>query len=79
MKINKMILLLLILLICCGWQEIDLSKAWQKGYVDGWCYEQEYCIEPIPPIAPIRRIKDTTYNMMYNRGFVTGLKAYKNE
>ncbi len=75
----KKIILVLFIVISCAWQTPDLSKAWQSGYIVGWCYHQEYCIEPIPPVAPIPRIQDTTYKMMYNRGFITGLKAYEKQ
>lgn len=54
----------------------DFNSVWKTGYVDGWCYNVEgHCIEPIPPIPPLPRIKDTTYTIIYNRGFLTGLKA----
>jgi hypothetical protein len=60
-----------------GVQE-NFNKVWKTGYVDGWCYNTTAnCIQPIPPIPPLPRIKDTTYTIIYNRGFIAGLKAKK--
>lgn len=61
-------------------QEFDFAKAWQSGYVDGWCYDSyPSCIDPIPPIAPLPRIQDTSYSIAYNRGFLKGYKDKRNE
>lgn len=55
--------------------EPDFEAVWSKGYVDGYCYDVEFCIEPIAPIAPLPRLQDTTYTIIYNRGFLAGRKA----
>lgn len=54
----------------------NFNTIWSTGYVDGWCYDVEgHCIEPITPIPPLPRIKDTTYTIIYNRGFLAGRRA----
>lgn len=58
--------------------ELDFPEIWKKGYLDGWCYDvRGHCIKPIPPIAPLPRIEDTTYTHIYNRGFIYGRIAWR--
>lgn len=48
--------------------------GWDDGYKDGWCYNDMFCIPPIPPICPIPRIGESynSYKQGYQRGFVNG-------
>lgn len=82
MKFKDFLILLLlwVLLISSTFKgQLDFEAIWSRGYVDGYCYEQDICIEPVVPVAPVARYRDTTYNIIYNRGFIKGLKDYKNE
>lgn len=47
-------------------------EGWDKGYVRGYCYRKQNCIEPIIPLCPIPRIGESTYEDGYNRGFERG-------
>lgn len=58
-----------------AYEQNDFGTIWKKGYVDGYCYDIPYCIEPIPPIPPVPRIQDTSYVNIYNRGFLSGFRA----
>ncbi|MFH1771358.1 MAG: hypothetical protein ABH872_00905 [Candidatus Omnitrophota bacterium] len=49
--------------------------GYQDGYAAGWCYQDNFCIEPIPPICPIPKIGENGYQDGYNRGFLDGLRA----
>jgi len=49
--------------------------GFSKGYKDGYCYNQFGCIEPIPPLCPIKGInEENSYKGGYNRGFILGRK-----
>lgn len=75
MKKIIMVLASILTLTSFASQDLDYDAIWKKGYINGYCYEIEYCVEPIPPVPPVPRLQDTTYENIYNRGFVTGLKA----
>ena len=49
--------------------------GYKDGYAAGWCYEDNFCIDPIPPICPIPKIGESGYQDGYNRGFIDGLRA----
>jgi hypothetical protein len=68
------LILLIIMLFITAFQPNNFSEIWQKGYVEGYCYDIDFCVKPIPPIAPVPRLQDTNYITIYNRGFVAGLK-----
>jgi hypothetical protein len=52
----------------------EYARIWTEGYIDGWCVKEDgYCIEPIPPIPPMQRIEDSTYRVIYHKGFVRGM------
>ena len=55
------------------------DKGFDEGYKKGYCYEKLSCIPPIPPIAPIPKIGESSssYQDGYNRGFKVGLEANK--
>jgi hypothetical protein len=73
----KKLLITIGILISLSFSQLDFETIWSKGYEDGYCYDVEFCIKPLPKIAPLPRLKDTTYKIIYNRGFLTGLKAQK--
>lgn len=73
----KKVLFIIAIMLAFSFQKPELREGWNDGYVHGYCYEQEFCIKPIVPIMPIPRIQDTSYTAMYNRGFVEGLRKYK--
>lgn len=53
-------------------------NGFNSGYKKGYCHDQGIgCIEPIPPIAPIPKIGESSENFHdgYNRGFEMGLQA----
>jgi len=50
-------------------------SGYKDGYAAGWCYQDNFCIEPIPPICPIPKIGENGYVDGYNRGFLDGLHA----
>lgn len=52
--------------------------GWEKGYVRGYCYKVQNCIEPIVPTCPIPEIGFETYQDGLDRGFVEG-KNKRNE
>lgn len=75
----KKLLITLGILISLSFSQLDFDTIWGEGYKDGYCYDVEFCIEPLVPIPPLPRLKDTTVTVIYNRGFLTGLKASRNE
>lgn len=47
--------------------------GWEDGWADGYCYNKYYCIAPLAPLCPIRRInEEDSYRGGYQRGFVAG-------
>lgn len=61
--------ILTILLIILSAQ--DYSSDWKIGYVDGYCYKVDNCIEPIVPIPPLPDVGEEDEG--YNDGFLAGL------
>ena len=58
----------------------DYCDGWKVGYEEGWCYEQlSTCLSPLTPLCPLPELNKNTYTDGYNRGFVTGLKDYKDQ
>jgi hypothetical protein len=47
--------------------------GFKVGYKNGYCYGDNFCIAPIPPICPIPHIGENSYADGYNRGFLEGL------
>lgn len=56
--------------------QTEFSRGFQNGYKVGYCYREQGCIPPIPPITPILRIGESQDNYQdgYNRGFKQGLE-----
>lgn len=52
--------------------------GWEDGYKQGWCYEDNACIEPVVPVCPIPKVGQNTYQDGYNRAFIKGRAARKN-
>jgi hypothetical protein len=58
--------------------QTKFNEGFNVGYKKGYCQDQGIgCIEPIPPIAPIPKVGESSdsYNDGYNRGFQMGLSA----
>lgn len=49
--------------------------GYKAGYQSGYCYGEYSCIKPIPPICPIPRIGEKSYQDGYNRGFLVGTNS----
>ncbi len=83
MKTNsKLIPILSVFLIISSFtfSQTKFNEGFNVGYKKGYCQDQEIgCIEPIPPIAPIPKVGESSdsYNDGYNRGFQMGLSAQK--
>lgn len=59
-------------------QSDKYSNGYQTGWEKGYCYESGYgCTSPIPPISPLPRIDESSYNYQdgYNRGFIDGQRG----
>lgn len=54
--------------------EKTYCDGWEKGYIQGYCYEVIGCVKPIVPICPIPKVGQTSYDDGYNRGFLKGKK-----
>jgi hypothetical protein len=50
----------------------DYCDGWKAGYKAGYCYQQVYCLEPLPPLCPLPQISRNSYEDGYNDGFVKG-------
>lgn len=49
----------------------DFCAGFQQGVKDGACYGSQYgCTPPLPPLCPLPRIGETTYQHGYQRGFL---------
>lgn len=57
----------------------NFDRGFSDGYKKGYCQDQGNCIEPIPPIAPIPNVYESSssYQDGYNRGFQQGLNNKK--
>jgi hypothetical protein len=53
--------------------------GFKKGYREGFCYNDPFCISPISPICPNPIVNFTEYKHGYQRGFKAGLKAREKE
>ena len=51
------------------------STGYEKGYKEGYCYEDFGCIAPNAPIAPNPKIGYDSYQDGYNKGFIDGKSA----
>jgi len=79
---NKYIILSILLLFVSNtiFAQTNYTNGFNTGYKKGYCQDQGIgCIEPIPPIAPIPKIGESSNNYTdgYNRGFQMGLSAQK--
>jgi hypothetical protein len=52
-------------------------RGYQAGYKRGYCsnHGRNMCIPPIPPICPIPRIGESSFQDGYDRGFADGAAA----
>lgn len=46
--------------------------GFNSGYIDGYCSDEDYCIEPIPPGCPMPDVNRNTYKDGYQKGFLIG-------
>lgn len=52
--------------------ESDFCDGWEAGYKAGYCYQIPHCLEPLPPLCPLPKINEDSYQDGYNRGFLKG-------
>tara|TARA_R110002049_G_scaffold277039_3_gene455366 strand:+ start:1890 stop:3188 length:1299 start_codon:yes stop_codon:yes gene_type:complete len=60
--------------------QTSFDSGFKAGYKNGYCQDKGVgCIEPIPPIAPIPTVNESSssYQDGYNRGFQMGMNAQK--
>ena len=79
---KNIILLITFLFTITIFAQSSFTNGFNKGYKKGFCQDQGVgCIDPIPPIAPIPKIGESSdsYTDGYNRGFQMGLSARKND
>lgn len=79
---NKLILLsaLFFLISNIVISQTKFNEGFKEGYKNGYCQDKGVgCIEPIPPIAPIPTVNEssTSYQDGYNRGFQMGMNSQK--
>lgn len=76
---RKVLIIIFILANLSIQAQDSYTKGFQSGYKAGYCYNDFGCIEPIPPITPIPKIGESSYNFQdgYNRGFSMGLDDKK--
>ncbi len=80
MKKHILNLLILFFTVSKTYSQTNFNIGFSDGYQVGYCYSQSYgCIPPIPPIAPIIGIYESSDNYMdgYNRGLLRGASAWQ--
>lgn len=60
-----------------GYGSDPFCAGFEAGYVAGYCYGKNYCIEPLTPLCPLPRLGEETYMDGYNRGFLVGLNKQR--
>src|ERR1035437_3491709 len=62
---------------CAKSQNSPFGKGYDKGFKEGYCYNNNsvYCNPPITPLTPLIRLNESENNFQdgYNRGFQVGL------
>ncbi|MFN4149423.1 MAG: hypothetical protein ACK4IX_00625 [Candidatus Sericytochromatia bacterium] len=73
---KKILILIMLLVSLVASSQTNFDKGFEDGYKKGYCQDQGNCIAPIPPIAPIPNVYESTssYQDGYNRGFKIGLE-----
>jgi hypothetical protein len=75
MKIESILLTLVLIVFLIS---MNINKTycdgWKKGYVEGWCYKDLNCINPVLPICPIPDPNFNNYDYGRKDGFEKGRK-----
>lgn len=80
MKRTTGIIILILIFGQICFAQTKYTNGFNNGYKKGYCHDKGIgCIDPIPPIAPIPKIGESSesYTDGYNRGFEMGLNAQK--
>lgn len=51
----------------------DYCDGFEAGYAEGYCYQETFCLKPLPPLCPLPRLGESTFQDGYNRGFLLGV------
>ena len=71
-KAFKILIILILFTSGTILSEKTYADGWKEGYKEGWCYEVQFCIAPVPPVCPVPRVGENSYKGGYNRGFTKG-------
>jgi len=55
----------------------SFCAGWHDGFIAGYCYQNDFCLEPLVPLCPLPNINEDSYQDGYGRGFLAGLSARK--
>lgn len=74
----KQLFLLFLFSLCYtfGFAQTTFNRGFNIGYKEGYCHNETVCTPPIPPMAPMPTIHESSnsYQDGYNRGFKVGLE-----
>lgn len=62
-----------VLVLCALVFATPFSDGYKAGYKAGYCYQAFGCLPPLPPLVPLPRLRESTFEHGYNRGFLAGL------
>jgi len=75
MKLIRALAILSVIAATVFASQKDYSNGYKEGYKKGWCYQKNFCMEPMAPMAPMAPMGRDTYTDGYNDGFLKGLAA----
>lgn len=75
MKLIRALAILSVIAVTVWASQEDYAKGYQEGYKKGWCYQKNFCMEPMAPFAPFAPMGRDTYTDGYNDGFLKGLAS----
>lgn len=61
------------LLFISAYAQSPFCEGFKAGYVAGYCYGEYSCLEPLPPLCPLPKLGEYSFQHGYNRGFLLGL------